>query len=1308
MKKLLVLLSAVIPMMVPVLAKAQEYIGEKTVTAYTTGSAQDPHSKVNDIFRDEFGIIWIATDDGLEMFDGWRCDRLGRYEQHGLVSRNVSSVCGDKKGHLFFRFKDTISTYDYETEAFNTEEGFEITSASYFGVLYVTTRKQVIRYSEDRKDRHVVFSIDEETQDEISGLCINSDGDLFLTTGKGKIIKVGKDKRASSLATGCPRRIVADDRGNVWVCSMTDGLLRITSEGETEHFNLKAEDGDANNVTDICQLAGEEYLVSTYAGLFSLDTGTGNFRKINLDTNSGIYSGTPILRLYKDGEYVFMGTESSGIIFSSEITDDLLGKSTASFISGSDTPTVNAMAIDGAGRLWLATVKGLRVLPAGTDIRAASELQRIIDGESRLKCTISNVWTDAEGMTCWASTPSGIARISIPGKSIRWISLKDTGGPAGKCAPLLPDRFIISTGSGVRTYDTNGNMLEKLVNGAVRDFFMDSEGMLWISRLKSIQCSEDFHTGDIKIWDYDKIPEMSSKYEVTRILAGGDGTIWMGTNGCGVFSLASDGSGFKKYGYGKGLEDEHINDLAQSPDNKNLYIATDAGLSILDINSGKITNHDKNHGVGIPGAMSLCVGTDSSLYIAAHNGIIKMDCRKEVSRATKNHIKIKDCYINGTRLRPGEGSPLKRSALYNDSFSADWKTKSIKFRLANDNLAQDSPRNYQYQYMLEGLDDDFIISRNTTIDFNNLSPGYYKLIVKTPADSDEEPFISTVSFRIEPPFWKKAWFKTLVLLCIIFLLWQIVSSYRKYLEMRSALKLEQNNAAQEKAYADMKSEFTENITHEFRTPLTLINNYLESLMVENGLSRTAKENISGIYRNSEKLNKMIEEILYMNQENFDHLKPTMYPCDISEILSDAYSQYEDLAARRKLDFIITNAPGNTFIKASYDHLERAISNLLSNAFKYTRNTIILSFKEENGDYLISVKDNGCGIREESIPHIFERFWTEKNNVNDGGDHGFGIGLSYVKSIVEVHGGELTVSSIPGEETKFTMKFKKEDIACSPSLDLARSEEASNESENSGNDVTEKHLVLIVEDNKELMSLLARAFATKYEVIKAFSCSEGLSLARQRVPDIIISELIIPGMGGDELTRLIKNDPMICHIPVLLLSSLRSNETILQNLKDGAEDVIVKPFKSEVLLAKAANILNYRKMIHDRYQHDVSQDESMLMENDTDSSLIKKIVSIVEENLFNQRFDIEAFAKELCVSRPVLYRKIKAMTGMTPNNFIISIKLKKAAAELKKDPDFSVAAAATKYGFCSTSYFIKCFKKQFSETPLTYRNRIEKK
>lgn len=1286
----------------PYLLHAQTDHRQMTVIAHSTGSSHNILSKVNDIYRDEFGIVWIGLDDGLLMFDGYRCDYLNQ-RIHGLNSRCISSLCGDKAGHLFFLFKNTLAIYSYQTESFDYDEQTEISAAGYFDGFYISTQKQIFRYSEDLSDREVLFSLDEEARDCIIGFSIDNHGILFILTDRGRILRVDRHNRITTYSFGCAQRIVSDDRGYTWICSDTDGLLQIAPDGTSHPFRFDSGTENTNHVTDICWISGDKYLVSSYAGLFALDVVTGDSIRVCLETDSGYHADTPVVRLYRDGDFIFIGTLSQGLLYSSEIILDIQGKNYLTIIRSHDTPFVNSMAVDPSGLLWLATVQGLKVLPAGAEERKAAQWQDRIDRDERLKQPASKLWLDKEGKTCWTAYSSGVARLDIPGNSSSWTSFKGGHGPVHACKEGPSGGFLVNDGKGLYAFDSHGYPGEEITQGAIGDFCADATGHVWISRAQSVQYSDNFQSGDIQKWEFDQIPGMSPRHDVTRIVITADSTVWLGTNGSGLFRYNPSKGDFTKFGFQEGLIDEHINDIALNPNQQSLYVATDRGMSILNLHDGDVVNLNNYHGITLTGVNALCMETDSTLYAFAANRILHINSNRVPETAIKDKILIRDYYINEKRLRPESNPSLKRSSLYHDPFVLNWRTKSVMFRLYNENLFNSG--SLEFQYKLEGQDEDYIEAKNLYLRFPHLTPGSYTLLVKTDAGKNEEPFISSVSFRIEPPFWQTRWFKVLVLLFLLGLIAFIFHSYWKNLRLRSALKIEQNNTEQEKIFSQMKSEFTTNITHEFRTPLTLINNYLESILMEDNLSRTTRNNLDGIYRNSEKLNGMIDEILNMNRDDYSFLIPDMSPCNLSELLHNAYSQYDDLAARRKLDYVLTNAPSNIYIKASYEHLERAVSSLLSNAFKYTRSLIHLSFKEDDTHYCISVKDNGCGIREESIPHVFERFWTEDNNSNLGGVRGFGIGLTYAKSIVEVHGGQLTVSSIPGEETLFTIRFNKEDIACPPSLEASAPEEGSE----AGNDpstleISGRHQILIVENNQEMMSLLFRLFSPRFKVIKADNSTEGLALARQRVPDIIISDLIMPQMNGSQLCREIKRDPVTCHIPVIILSSISTNDNILQTLADGAADFIAKPFKAEVLLSKVVNILQYKEMLHDRYQHDATRNEDMLTDAPLDSDLMKRIVGTVEENLFNPDFDIDAFAQTLCMSRPVLFRKIKALTGMTPNNLILSVRLKRAAAEIKENPGLSIASVASKYGFCSTSYFIKCFKKQFSETPLSYSRK----
>ena len=405
-------------------------------------------------------------------------------------------------------------------------------------------------------------------------------------------------------------------------------------------------------------------------------------------------------------------------------------------------------------------------------------------------------------------------------------------------------------------------------------------------------------------------------------------------------------------------------------------------------------------------------------------------------------------------------------------------------------------------------------------------------------------------------------------------------------------------------------------------------------------------------------------------------------------------------------------------------MEKVFFNLLSNAFKYTsdRGSIILSGEITNSDIRINITDTGIGISEQDKDKIFARFFQGNNQEKKGSlFSGTGIGLALTRTIVEKHHGEITVKSIVGEGSTFTVRLPRRkdvflndknvqfytqdsesDVIPNSMPVFADDENLSVELVEAKDAENKAHTVLLVEDNDELLQILKELFEPFYKIICAHDGKEGLSRIYESSPDLVISDVMMPEMTGTEMCLQIKNNIDLCHIPVILLTALNSTEQNIEGLSRGADDYITKPFHAQLLLARANNLIRSRLLMQHQFDKKPMSEIDLASINPLDKDLLKRASQVIEQHIDDTEFDIPALCKEVGVGRSLLYTKFKALTGMTPNNFLLNYRLKHAATLLKQYPDLPIAEVSDRSGFNAPVYFSRCFKKQFGCTPQNYR------
>lgn len=543
------------------------------------------------------------------------------------------------------------------------------------------------------------------------------------------------------------------------------------------------------------------------------------------------------------------------------------------------------------------------------------------------------------------------------------------------------------------------------------------------------------------------------------------------------------------------------------------------------------------------------------------------------------------------------------------------------------------------------------------------------------------------------------------------------------MKLRASLEYEKKEKKQIEELNQSKLRFFTNISHEFRTPLTLIVSQLEMLMERSDIQPLVYSKLVNIHRNTLRMKRLITELLDFRKQEQGFEKFKYSKQDIYAFLDEIYLSFKEYARGKQINLEFLNKDKNLEVWFDVVQLEKVIYNLLSNAFKYTPlgGTISLSVQEYENSVVVTVSDTGVGIAEESLDKIFDRFYQVDSMNNQKGT---GIGLALAKSIIEAHKGKISVRSMEGKGTTFVVelplgdshitdaqKIATPDIdsSCISELTVYGSQVPADvvDDENMDNQSDEtRSKILIVEDNEELRGLLARLFSKIYTVYEAQDGEEGFEKTKEVQPDIVLSDIMMPKMSGIEMCRKIKSNFETSHIPVILLTAQTAEEYTMQGLKMGADDYVTKPFNVKHLFMRCNNLVNSRKLLQQKYAKQMDNNVDILATNSADYQFMEQCVACVEQNLDNPDFDVNMFAQAMNTGRTKLFLKVKGITGQTPNDFILNIRLKKAQMLLKQMDTKTVSEIAYEVGFNSPSYFIKRFRELFGVTPAQYQKGEE--
>lgn len=610
-----------------------------------------------------------------------------------------------------------------------------------------------------------------------------------------------------------------------------------------------------------------------------------------------------------------------------------------------------------------------------------------------------------------------------------------------------------------------------------------------------------------------------------------------------------------------------------------------------------------------------------------------------------------------------------------------------------------NPSQTYFRYRLKGADKKWneIVSDKGqgSVVYNNLPPGEYTFYVMSAGNDHVWSSESVFWVTIRPPFWATGWAFAFYFLCLIGMsVLGVRYVYRKNNQKLIRLKGQQE-AQQKEELNQLKFRFFTNISHELRTPLTLILTPLEVLRKKVSDEQVLRQ-LDTVYKNAQELYTLVNQLLDFRKMEMRMEKLHLTAGDLEEFISTLYANFLPFAKEKQLDFRLTLSSAHWYMNFDHEKLHRILNNLLSNAFKFTSEggNVTLSLAEEHIEGRlfanITVADTGIGMSAEALEHIFERFYQVQHE--DDSKVGSGIGLHLVKEYVQLHEGSIQVESQLGKGAVFIVRIP---------MDLRTSEETSSASIPSGN----RKKLLIVEDNQDFRHFLKEQLSEMYQVIDAPDGEEGEKLAVEQNPDLIISDIMMPKVDGLELCRRIKHNVQTSHIPVILLTARSGDEAKISGYAVGADSYISKPFSFDVLLVRIKQLIEQQEGRKKEFRKTLRVNPSRITITSIDEQLLQKALKLIEEHIDNSEYNVEQLSTDMGMSRMNLYRKLQAITGQTPTEFIRTIRLKRAA-QLLQDGKLNVSEVADRVGFSSSSYFTKCFKEQFGVLPTQYSETDE--
>ena len=1283
-----------------------------------------PDNRVRSFLQDSQGYLWIGTMNGLARYDGYSFRKF--YKNKNLLPGNwINDLCEDQRGLIWIATREGLGSYNPITESFRSYKHDPKDSTTLFSnqvntvmvdvlqKLWIGTPQGVAVYNP--ATQHFTTLSSYPFNQPVRKI-IRSEGHfLWIATDAGPIrynAKTGVYKfyhfQAKPNAYGDRYWSMIESKKNLYLSTGGNGLLRLPYLADKKEYGamqtIQAEGGlKDKQIFDLCRSGDGSFWLATDDGLAHLENPDKTsatlkwYRNNSRDVQS--LSNNMVYRLLIDKTQVlWCGTESE----ISQLDLSLLPFRHYTFRSAPVADQVRSIAACSDQTIWLGMGKsGLYRHSLANGQTAGYKIKPSLsfwnEYRSLLTSRKGKLWSGTLGGAFYNGDPAFIPEI-LEGKAV-FCMLEDPAG--GVYFGTNHGLFYQKTGGIIRPVSLG-------LKGAdfVRSLHRDHQGHIWVGFDNAGLGRLDPNSGlFIRLSATGNNLLGNAIYALAEFPAN---VIWAGSES-GLHQLTTDSSGqflLKTFTEKQGLRHPSVNSI-QIAQNRYLWIGTLKGLQRFDPRPGSFRTYLTTPAISYNATGNL---SGQELVIGVANGFLRFNPSELIHVNSPPAVQLTDLRLFNESVSINQVSNgdtiLSRSLPYTREITLNYKNND--FTLGFTALHYTNPQGNVFAYQMEGFDTGWINvdAEHRWATYTNLNPGTYYFKVRAANSFGEwNTHPTVVRINILPPPWKTWWAIVIYVLLFNGLLFVVIRYLLIQARQRDALALEQSEKQQLKTLHKLKVDFYTDLSHEFRTPLTLMSGPIEDLMTDPEIQGNTREKVGFLQRNSHKLLELIDELMTFEKLDQGQLRLRIKQQDVAAFVSQAAKDFELLAKRKGIGFALKLPAVPVLAPFDTRQMQKVLSNLLSNALKFTPPEGLVTVKvktsgnEDAADgVFIEVQDTGKGMSPKEINQLFERFYQ-----SDSTQGGTGIGLALSKKLVELHGGRIAVHSIPNQLTTFEVWLPFIlNVAENQNVEVSLPTHALPDETLPVivNPETRLVEILLVDDNEEILDFLETIFDRHYRTKRAVNGSDALVKIKEWEPQLVISDVMMPEMDGMELCKRMKYDLATCHVPLILLTARVGVETEIEGLDLGADAYLAKPFHPEVLRALVRSMLENRQRMIQRYEKSDEIIPQDLARNPLDEEFLKKVIAGIENNLSNDEFSVEELSKYVCMSRSNLFRKLKGLTDQTPLEFIYFIRLKHAR-EMLLERKHSIADITYEVGFKNPSSFSKSFRKQFGKAPTEY-------